>query len=62
MLTYTNSAKFRFVWPELSNIVEVYHPSASYNEAPLEAVMVADLPHSREGLKTLASAIEYKAF
>jgi len=50
------------VWPELSNIVEVYHPSASYNEAPLEAVMVADLPHSREGLKTLASAIEYKAF
>jgi len=61
MLSYTNKANYNFVWPETSDIVEIYHPNTNYSDAPIEAVLVEDLPRSRESLKKLAQASEYKS-
>lgn len=38
MLNYTNSAGYRFIWPDGSKFIEVFHKNASYDEQPVAAI------------------------
>ena len=56
----TNPAGFMFIWPESSNIVEVFHPRVNFPGEVFEAVEMGSLPRTDTNLKQLAhSAKEY---
>ena len=53
MLFVTNPAGFRFVWPDGSDVVEVFRPSDP-DYAPFEAVVLTD-SHTKENLNRFAN-------
>lgn len=54
MLQHKNSAGFKFVWPDYSDYVEVYHSNASFADLPFEVVDVSHDPRDMSTLKVLA--------
>lgn len=54
MLTVENKAGWKFIWPDYSNYVEVYHRNASFSDQPVWAEDVSDKPRDMSTLNTLA--------
>lgn len=50
-----NPAGWKFVWPDGSDYIEVYHPNAEYPEAPVLVMETAGVRHNESELKRIAN-------
>lgn len=63
MLVVKNAAGYKFVWPDNSDLVEVFHDNAPFPEYPLEVLSIGKEPRGESTLKRIAcSTSEYARY
>lgn len=55
MLVAENSNGWKFVWITGSDMIEVYHPKASFPEYPVDVIVAGDIRYNDSELRKLAN-------
>lgn len=54
MLKYTNNAGYKFVWPDYSDMIEVWHAKDPFDQ-PLYALPAENMKRNESALKKIAN-------
>jgi hypothetical protein len=55
MLIAKNKSGWEFVWLTGSDLIEVYHPDASFPECPVEVIVAENIKYNDSELRKLAN-------
>jgi hypothetical protein len=55
MLIAENSSGWKFIWLTGSDLIEVYHPDASFPEFPVDVIVASGIRYNDSDLRKLAN-------